>query len=112
MFIVELTTHEGKVRESFRTYEDARRRVDLYPAEALTGLPLIFAELPDGSQRLVRDDGKPLQWHRVPEEEDRHPGDVDMLPLTEAPMNLGPPIFRTRADDEADDGPPLPLVDD
>jgi hypothetical protein len=39
------------------------------PAAALTGVPLIFEELPDGSQRLVRDDGKHLQWHRRVDEE-------------------------------------------
>jgi hypothetical protein len=72
--IVELTTSE-----SFATYEEAKRRVDSIPAEVLVGIPFIFEELPDGSQRLVREDGKPLQWHRLPD--DRPPGPDDPLPL-------------------------------
>lgn len=111
MFIVELTTKDGKVRESYLTYEEAQRRVDLYPAEGLAGLPLIFVELPDGSQRLVREDGKPLQWHRVPEEEDRCAGPSETLPLSDEPMNLGRPFVRTQAQDNDADGPPLPLAE-
>ena len=68
VYILELTTTTGQVCESYSTYADARRRADLYPGESLIGLPLIFEELPDGSQRLVREDGKPLQWHRLPED--------------------------------------------
>jgi hypothetical protein len=81
VFIVEITTTTGKVCESFATYEEARRRVDLFPAESLVGIPFIFQELPDGSQRLVREDGKPLQWHRLPD--DRPPGPDEPLPLAE-----------------------------
>ncbi len=65
MFIVELNTTTGKVCENFATYEEAKLRVELFPAEGLVGIPLIFEELADGSQRLVREDGKPLQWHRI-----------------------------------------------
>ncbi len=88
MFIVELTTTTGKVCERFATCEEARRRVELFPAEGLVGLPLIFEELPDGSQRLVREDGKPLQWHRLP-------ADGDAPPAPEAPLALAelPPDF-------------------
>src|SRR5437588_12862372 len=96
------------VRERHGSYEDAKRRVEKFPADGLVGLPLIFQELPDGSQRLVREDGKPLQWHRVPEEEDWQRGDEQPLPLTEEPFNLGRPIFREPADE---DEPPLPLVE-
>jgi hypothetical protein len=42
--------------------------VDLFPAESLVGIPFIFQELADGSQRLVREDGKPLQWQRLPDD--------------------------------------------
>ena len=83
MFIVELTTKTGKVCESYATFEEARRRVELFPADRLVGIPFIFQELPDGSQRLVREDGKPLQWHRLPE--DAPPGPEEPVPLSEAP---------------------------
>ncbi len=72
--------------ESYPTYEEARHRVECFPAEGLAGLPLIFEELPDGSQRLVRDDGKPLQWHRL--EEDRPPGPDEALPLADESSGL------------------------
>ncbi len=79
MYIVELTTTAGKICESYSTYEEARRRVEEFPAGAFVGIGFIFEELPDGSQRLVREDGKPLQWHRLPE--DARPGDDEPLPL-------------------------------
>ena len=71
MFIIELITTTGKVCESYATYEEARHRVDQFPPNILLGIPLIFAELADGSQRLVREDGKPLQWHRLPVDDPR-----------------------------------------
>jgi hypothetical protein len=64
MFIVELVTTTGTVCESFATHEEARHRIEQFPAGGLVGVPLVFEELADGSQRLVREDGKPLQWHR------------------------------------------------
>ncbi len=82
-----MLTTTGKVCESFPTYEEARRRVDSLPGEALVGLPLIFQELPDGSQRIVRDDLKPLQWHRLPDEE---PPDFTEEPI---PLSEPPPEF-------------------
>jgi hypothetical protein len=87
VFIVELITKAGTRCESFATYEEARRRVDLVPAETLVGLPLIFEELVDGSQRLVREDGKPLQWHRLPE--DPLPGPDEPLPLSDSTPSVG-----------------------
>jgi hypothetical protein len=81
VFIVEIATTTGNVCESYATYEAARRRVEQFPAEALAGIPFIFAELPDGSQRLVRDDGKPLQWHRLPD--DRPPGPDEPIALAD-----------------------------
>jgi hypothetical protein len=86
VFIVELTTRTGPVCESFATYAEARRRVELFPPEGLVGVPLIFEELPDGSQRLVRDDGKPLQWHRLPD--DGPPGPDEPLPLCDESSGL------------------------
>ena len=65
MFTIELCTRDGRVCETYATYEEARNRVDQFPADAIISLPLIFQELADGSQRLVREDGKPLQWHRI-----------------------------------------------
>ncbi len=86
MFIVELNTTTGKVCESFPTYEAAVHRVENFPAEGLVGLPLVFEELPDGSQRLVREDGKPLQWHRL--EDDRPVGPDEPLPLADESSGL------------------------
>jgi hypothetical protein len=120
MFIVEMTTTAGRVCESFATYEEARRRVDLFPAQALVGLPLIFQELADGSQRLVRDDGKPLQWHRLPT--DAPAGPAEPLPLCDDSSALPgerrwvlldrPRPQESEWDDEppADEGP-LPLAE-
>jgi hypothetical protein len=68
VFIVEMTTAAGRLCESYATYEEARHRVEQFSADSLVGIPLIFQELADGSQRLVREDGKPLQWHRLPED--------------------------------------------
>jgi len=85
VFIVELRTTAGTVSESYPTYEEALQRVESFPAESLMGLPLIFRELADGSQRLVRGDGKPLQWHRLPEETDLLPGPDEPLPLCDDP---------------------------
>jgi hypothetical protein len=113
VFIVELTTTTGKVCEGYPTYEDARRRVESLPAECLVGLPLIFEELVDTSQRLVREDGKPLQWHRLPEAQDLPAGPDDPLPLDEelagrfaegCKVDLPPPD----TDDEGEE--PLPLT--
>src|SRR3954469_19182209 len=86
VYIVVALTTTGKVCESHATYEEARRRVEALPAECLLSAPLIFQELPDGSQRLVRDDGKPLQIHRLPFDEPDVP--EEPLPLSE-PIPLG-----------------------
>lgn len=114
VFIVELNTTTGKVCESYETYEEARRRVEFLPAEALAGLPMIFEELPDGSQRLVREDGKPLQWHRL--EEDRPPGPDDALPLADDSSELlgeGKWVLKEnpgpQETDWGEDDEPLPL---
>lgn len=111
MFIVVLTTCGGKVCESFATYEEARRRVEVFAADALIGVPLIFQELPDGSQRLVREDGKPLQWHRLPEEEDRAALQTETVPLIDEPISLGRPIFRVRNGADDEEVPPLPMIE-
>ena len=79
MFIVEAVTRTGNVCERHATYEEARRRVDGLLAEGAIGLPCIYQELADGSQRLVREDGKPLQWHRMTEE---------IAPAADAPVPL------------------------
>jgi hypothetical protein len=69
-YIVEVLTREGTICERFATYEEARRRVERLPADIILGVPFIFRELTDGSQRLVREDGKPLQWHRLESDKD------------------------------------------
>lgn len=108
-----MTSTSGQVCESFATYEEAKRRVEQFPAGALVGLPLIFEELPDGSQRLVRDDQKPLQWHRLPE--DALPAPDEPLPLGDVPPELASPdgsslVRPIRHDPGTDDEPPLPLA--
>jgi hypothetical protein len=112
VFIVEMTTTEGKVCERYATYEAALRRVELFPAESLVGMALIFAELPDGSQRLLREDGMPLQWHRLPM--DAPPGPDEPLPVAEESI-LGDRqwilLERPRPQDDSFEEPPLPLSD-
>jgi len=86
VFIIELTTKTGKVCETYATYEEARLRVDCFPVGSLAGMPLIFQDLPDGSQRLVREDGKPLQWHRLPADTDG--SEEEPLQLSEGSLDL------------------------
>jgi hypothetical protein len=86
VFIVELTTKTGTVCETHATYEEAVKRIEGFPAESLIGMPLLFEELPDGSQRLVREDGKPLQWHRLPE--DGPPAPDEPLPMCDESSGL------------------------
>jgi len=87
VFIVEFLTRDGKVAERYETLEEARRRVEVFPAESLLGLPLIFEELADASERAVREDGKPLQFHRVLAE--NMPSDEDApIPLAEGESGL------------------------
>jgi hypothetical protein len=83
MFIVEMRTQSGTVCEPYETLAEAQRRVQVFPADSLVTLPLIFEILPDGSERLVRDDGKPLQWHR--------PAD-DAPPVPEEPLPVSEPL--------------------
>lgn len=108
MYIVVLATRTEQRCERYDTYEAALRRVEQTDEHDLVGMPFIFKELADGSQRLIRGDGKPLQWHRLPQDGDAPPEKA--LPVTEElpadttthferPM----PVF----DDE-----PLPLVDE
>jgi hypothetical protein len=77
-YIVEVLTREGQICERYATYAEARRRVERLPVDIILGVPLIFRELTDGSQRLMREDGKLLQWHRL--EEDRSE-DFEQEPL-------------------------------
>jgi hypothetical protein len=102
MYIIEVATRSGKVCEAYETYEEALHQVNQFPEDSLTGMPFIFRELPDGSQRLIRLDGKPLQWHRLPE--DLPPGRDEPLPLADAVPAAGE--AATAEEDE-----PLPLLD-
>jgi hypothetical protein len=81
-FILDLTTSDGRVCERFETYDEARRRLEQFPAESLIGLAFIFEEFADGSERVVLEDGKPLQFHRAPVEEAREIAD-EPLPLVD-----------------------------
>jgi hypothetical protein len=99
-YIVEVATREGLISERYATYEEAKRRVDALPADTILGIPFIFRELPDGSQRLVREDGKPLQWHRL--EEDKDAVIEEIVPLSDdLPAGTGPLIrpIEPRKDD-------------
>jgi hypothetical protein len=87
MFLVELTTHQGRISERYETYEEARRRLEQFPADSIIGLPFIFQELPDGSERLVREDGKPLQFHRRSADEAKSCPD-EPISLVEEPSGL------------------------
>jgi hypothetical protein len=81
-FILEVMTTTGKICERFRSYARAQRRIDALPPESVIGMPLIFQILPDGSQRVVREDGKPLQWHRFAD---------DGTVVTDEPLPLSEP---------------------
>ena len=107
MFVVELTTTAGRVCESFATYEEAAARVAAIPDTELVGMPLIFQDLPDGSQRIVREDGKPLQAHRPTLAVDPE----DAVPLAEEDVPLGElrPIY-TPQDEVPDEVDPLGRV--
>ena len=87
-FILDLTTRDGRVCERFATYAEAKRRLDQFPTESLIGLAFIFEEFADGSERVVLEDGKPLQLHRSPVEEAREITD-DPLPLAENDPDAG-----------------------
>lgn len=88
-YILEAVTRTGKVCETHSTYESAVQRIEQLAAEGFVQMPLLFKELADGSQRLVRLDGKPLQWHRLP---DDRPDIDDPIPLSEEVLNLPPPV--------------------
>lgn len=113
-YIVEAVTTTGTIVERYATYEEAAARLDRLPAENLVGMAFIFRELPDGSVRLVRSDGKPLQWHRL-EGRDRDLGDDEPLPLSdelpEAAGCEGPAIRVIEPHRDEDEEPPIPLVD-
>jgi hypothetical protein len=85
VFIIEVLTKTGKVCERFETYEKAWRRVQRFRPDTLLSAPFIFQELPDGSTRLIREDLKPLQWHRILEEET--PECEQPIPLSEVPVD-------------------------
>lgn len=89
-YVIELTTTAGKVCERFSSYERAKERIERFPPETIVGLPLIFKELPDGSYRAVRADEKPLQFHRIEDEEVAD----DPLPLTDEEPTGKPIITR------------------
>lgn len=117
LYVVEVPTRTGRVCETYPIYEEARRRVEQFPPETLRGMPLIFQELTDGSQRLVREDGKPLQWHRLPDDRPHDPRDDEAIPLTDdlpAPAEPGRPVIshaRPAPEQEPDDEPPLSLAE-
>lgn len=90
IYIVEMTTRTGKISDRFATVHEARRFIDSIPLEALTGMPFLWCELPDGSQRIIRDDGKPLQAHRLEDDKLLHSDEI--IPLAdELPEALASP---------------------
>lgn len=108
MFLVELTTRAGRVSERYETYAEARRRLEQFPAESILGLAFIFQQLPDGSERLVREDGKPLQFHRRLVEESQDAAAEEPLPLEEA-SGASLRVFEPEPPCEDPDDP-LPLA--
>jgi hypothetical protein len=114
-FIVELTTREGRVAERYETFAEAQRRIDHFPQKSLVGLAFIFEELADGSQRLLRQDGKPLQFHRESTEDVREAAG-DPLPLTDDTSSVVGPdgklrIVSMKPPEEDLDEPPLTIED-
>jgi hypothetical protein len=107
VFLVEVLTTAGRVSEAFATYEEAAARVAAIPDAELVGMPLIFQDLPDGSQRIVREDGKPLQAHRTTLAVDPD----EAVPLAEEDVPLGElrPIY-TPQDEVPDEVDPLGRV--
>jgi hypothetical protein len=81
-FIVDVTTVQGRVCERYQTYAEAARRVDGFDTGSLVGPAYIFEELPDGSERLVRQDGKTIQVHRALVEDSRECPE-EPIPLTQ-----------------------------
>lgn len=108
MFLVEAVTTSGRISEAFPTYEEAAARVAAIPDAELLAMPFIFQDLADGSQRIVREDGKPLQAHRP-----TLAADADgPLPLADVDVPLGElrPIYtpQDEAPDVADPLGPIP----
>lgn len=111
-FIVELTTRQGRVCERYDTYAEARQRVEQFPPESVVGLAFIFQELADGSHRLVREDGKPLQFHREAVEDSGDSGD-EPLPLVEdaaAVLGADAQLRVVEPEPQGDDWEDLPLA--
>jgi hypothetical protein len=105
VFLVEAMTTSGRISEAYPEYEDARRRAEAIPAEELLTAVIIYQELPDGSQRVVRDDGKPLQAHRH-----AMPGaEEEPLPLAEENVPLGELRAVYTPQDEAEKGEADPM---
>lgn len=124
MFLLEVVTRSGRISESFPTYEAALARLNALADDELLTMPLIFQDLPDGSQRFVRADGKPLQAHRPTLTADLND---DALPLSEEEIPLGElrtiytpqddqgewvdPLGRICCRNHNSDDEPLPLAD-
>jgi hypothetical protein len=106
VFLVEARTTQGRISEAYTTQEEAQRRLESLSLDDLLTAPVIYHLLPDGSQRVVRDDGKPLQAHRHRMPED----DEEPLPLPEEEVPLGELRAIYTPQDEADpDAPADPL---
>lgn len=124
MYLVEVITRSGPISETFATYEAAAARVARIPEADLLTMPLIYQDLPDGSQRIVREDGKPLQAHRPTLSADLPEA---ALPLSEEDIPLGElravytpqdesdewinPLDRLRPRVSRDEDDPLPLAE-
>ena len=86
------------------------------PCAAERLLPLVYQELRRlAAQRLVREDGKPLQWHRLPDE--ARPSSDEPLPLCDESSGLlgegkWVPLPNPGPQGDAGDDDPLPLADD
>jgi hypothetical protein len=112
-FIVDLITSEGRVCERYVTLAEARRRVEQFAADSVLSAPHIFEELADGSQRLVRDDGKPIQYHRQLVEESRESAEEPLALTEDVSSVVGPDgkLLISEPQPLKDDWDDLPLAD-
>lgn len=109
-FTIVVMTTSGQICENFGTYEEAVHRIESLSADTLLGVPMIYQDLPDGSQRVVREDGKPLQMHRLPYDEPDIP--EEPLPISEE-ITIGQLCEPRRGGwDDFEDDDPIPLIGD
>lgn len=107
VFLVEANTIHGPISEAYPRYEEALKRAEGLPSEELLSAVIIYQELADGSQRVVREDGKPLQAHRH-----AMPGaEEEPLPLADEELPLGKILayYTPQEDTQPGEADPMPV---